>query len=120
MKASRRGQPDTSAAAGHHRNLVRQPPTQVPGHLTPLLLIASLCIVAGTHSAPLLLIASLCIVAGTHSAPLLLIASLCIVAGAHSAPLLLIASLCIVAGAHSTPPSARVCPRGLDDRREQP
>src|SRR5271156_3895009 len=49
--------------------------------------------------APLLLIASLCIVAGAVMAPLLLIASLCIVAGAVMAPLLLIASLCIVAGA---------------------
>src|SRR5271156_5790321 len=54
--------------------------------------------------APLLLIASLCIVAGAVMAPLLLIASLCIVAGAGIAPLLLIASLCIVAGAVKRPP----------------
>jgi hypothetical protein len=37
---------------------------------------------AGAAIAPLLLIASLCIVAGAAIAPLLLIASLCIVAGA--------------------------------------
>ncbi len=49
--------------------------------------------------ARLLLIASLCIVAGAVMAPLLVIASLCIVAGAVMAPLLVIVSLCIVAGA---------------------
>jgi len=40
----------------------------------------------GSAIAPLLLIASLCIVAGAATAPLLLIASLCIVAGAATAP----------------------------------
>jgi len=37
--------------------------------MAPLLLIASLCIVAGALMAPLLLIASLCIVAGARHAP---------------------------------------------------
>jgi len=59
---SRPGRPITTLAGGAICWILAH--VDLKGVMAPLLLIASLCIVAGAVMAPLLLIASLCIVAG--------------------------------------------------------